>query len=81
MTQKKPLMLQVGCLYEAAEFDYFEFQKILSDESKAVLRLHMKNGTIVDLPCSVESLKHLLATLCGAYGDHAKQVLKQSGWL
>lgn len=81
MSGKKPLMLEVGSTYEAADFDYFEYAGSKLTGSKAILRLHMKNGTIIDLPTSDDNLKHLLATLVAAFGDHAIKVLKGHNWI
>lgn len=81
MPQKKPLILEVGSVYEAADFDFFEYAGTALTGSKAILRLHMKNGTILDLPTTNDDLSHLLVVLCDAFGAVAIDHLKNRGWI
>jgi hypothetical protein len=74
---KKPLPpLATETNYEAANFEHFG-SKLTG--SKAILRLHLKNGTIIDLPSNDEDLKHLLVILCEAFPSTAISRLKQRG--
>ena len=48
---------------------------------KAIHRLHLKNGTTIDLPTSDDELKRLLIMLCEAFGPVAVEHLKKRGWI
>ena len=79
---KKPLpLLAVGTNYEASDFERFEYFGARLNGSKAILRLHLKNGTTIDLPSSDDQLKHLLVLLCEAFGPDAIAHLKGRGWI
>jgi hypothetical protein len=73
-------LLEVGKAYVAADFERFEYSGSVLTGSKAILRLHLKNGTTIDLPTSDEELKHLATTLCEAFGPHVIEHLKSRGW-
>lgn len=81
MSTRKPLILEVGTPYVAADFSDFEYLGAALTGSKAILRLHMKNGTTLDLPTSDEALKHLLVLLCDAFGPAAIEHLKMRRWI
>ena len=49
--------------------------------SKATLRLHLKNGTSIDLPCDDTELKRLTLVLCEAFGPVVIEHLKSRGWV
>jgi hypothetical protein len=73
---RKPLPpLEVGQAYVAADFVRFEYFGAKLTGSAAILRLHLKNGTTIDLPASDEALKHLLVMLCDAFPPHAIEFL------
>jgi hypothetical protein len=71
--------LTVGTVYEAADFERFEYSSGLLTGSKPILRLHLKNGTIIDLPTTDDELRHLLVILCEAFPDTAVAHLKTRG--
>jgi hypothetical protein len=73
--------LEVGTAYVAADFESFGYFGSILTESKAILRLHLKNGTTIDLPTSDDELKRLLVVLCEAFGPHAVAHLKSLGWV
>jgi hypothetical protein len=72
--------LEVGKAYVAADFERFDYCGSMLTGSKAILRLHLKNGTTIDLPSSDEELKRLLFLLCEAFGSSAVAHLKARGW-
>lgn len=79
---KKPLPpLATATNYEATDFESFEYFGSALRGSKAVLRLHLKNGTTIDLPSSDDELKHLTVMLCEAFGPRAIEHLKSRGWV
>ena len=73
--------LAVGTDYVAADFERFEYFGSMLTGSKAILRLHLKNGTTIDLPASDDELKRLLIVLCEAFGPVAIEHLKKRGWI
>lgn len=73
--------LEVGKAYVAADFESFEYAGAALTGSKAILRLHLKNGTTIDLPTTDDELKHLLVMLCDAFGPHAIDHLKSRKWI
>jgi hypothetical protein len=79
---RKPLPpLEVGQAYVAADFERFEYFGSKLTGSVAILRLHLKNGTTIDLPATDDALKHLTVTLCGAFGSAAIDFLvDERGW-
>ena len=72
--------LEVGQLYQATDFEYFEYVHERLPGTGAILRLHLKNGTSIDLPTTDNELKRLLAVLIGAFGEQAKKVMRDIGW-
>lgn len=78
----KPLpSLEVGTAYEAVGFERFEYSHASLSGGATILRLHLKNGTTLDLPTSDEALKNLLTMLCDAFGPHAVAHLRSRGWI
>lgn len=74
--------LQVGTPYLVADFQSFEFDRLrILGEAEATLRLHLTNGTTLDLPTTDAELKRLLVVLCAAYGPTAIAHLKEMGWI
>jgi hypothetical protein len=43
--------------------------------------LVIRVGTSIDLPATDDQLKHLLAVLIAAFGEHAKTVMRGFGWI
>jgi hypothetical protein len=79
---RKPLPpLATETNYVAADFEYFEYFGALLTGSKAILRLHLKNGTTIDLPSSDDALKVLMVNLIEAFGPHAIEQLKMRKWI
>jgi len=74
-------LLDTGTAYLAADFERFEYSGSALTGSKAILRLHLKNGTTIDLPSSDEELQHLLMMLCDAFGPKAIAFLKSRNWI
>jgi hypothetical protein len=73
--------LGVGTAYVAADFETFEYFGVMLTGSKATLRLHLKNGTSIDLPCDDTELKRLTLVLCEAFGPVVIEHLKSRGWV
>jgi hypothetical protein len=82
LNPRKPLPpLATRTNYEATDFERFEYLGAALTGSKAILRLHLKNGTTIDLPSTDDVLKHLLGTLIDAFGPHAIEHLKMRKWI
>ncbi len=81
MSVKNLPPLQVGQAYRAVDFERFEYCGSMLTGSKAILRLHLKNATTIDLPASDDELKTLLVMLCEAFGERAVEHLRSRGWL
>ena len=73
--------LEVGQAYRATDFERFEYSSARLTGSTAILRLHLKNGTTIDLPATDEELKALLVNLIEAFGPAAVAHLKMRGWV
>ncbi len=73
--------LEVGTAYVATDFEMFEYCGAMLTGSKAILRLHLKNATTIDLPCTDEQLHQLLCVLCDAFGKVAVAHLKERRWV
>jgi hypothetical protein len=73
--------LEVGTAYAATDFERFEYFGSALTGSKAILRLHLKNATTIDLPTSDDELRHLLVMLCEAFGPDAIAHLRSRGWI
>jgi hypothetical protein len=79
---RKPLPpLTVETNYLASDFERFEYFGGSLTGNKAILRLHLSNRTILDLPASDEELRRLLVVLCEAFRPHAIAHLKSGGWI
>jgi hypothetical protein len=73
--------LEVGTAYVATDFREFEYSSAQLTGSKAILRLHLSNGTTIDLPASDDELRKLMAMLCQAFPQQAIQLFRQRGWV
>lgn len=73
--------LEVDTAYQTADFQRFEYFGAALTESKAILRLHLRNRTTIDLPTTDDELRHLLMVLCDAFGSDAIDHLKSRGWI
>ena len=65
--------LEPGQAYRASDFEYFEHSQT------AIIRLHLKNMTTIDIPASDSELKRLLTYLIEVFGEHAVSYVKQRG--
>jgi hypothetical protein len=82
LNPKRPLPpLATHTNYKATDFESFEYFGAALTGSKAILRLHLKNETTIDLPSSDDDLKHLLVILIEAFGPHAIEHLKMRKWI
>ena len=73
--------LEVETAYEAADFERVEYVGVGEREGAATLRLHLKNGTTIDLPCNADQLRTLLFVLCDAVGTDAIGRLESRNWI
>jgi hypothetical protein len=79
---RKPLPpLAIGTNYQATDFVSYEYFGAKLTGSKAILRLHLKNGSTIDLPSNDDQLKQLLVMLCDAFGPDAIAHLKSRKWV
>jgi hypothetical protein len=79
-TQKRPLLLSADTVYTAAEFERFEYVGQALTGSTAILRLHLKNGTTIDLPTNDAELQHLMRNLIDAFPAEALAHVKSRPW-
>ncbi len=80
MTKRSLPPLEVGKAYEATDFARFEYFGAKLTGSEAILRLHLKNGTTIDLPTSDDELRRLMIVLCEAFPSAAAAHVKMRGW-
>jgi hypothetical protein len=73
--------LEVGQPYRATDFRSFEYHGGGPAGSTATLRLHLLNGTTIDLPATDDELRRLLSMLCDAFGPHAISHLRSRSWI
>jgi hypothetical protein len=73
--------LEVWQAYVAADFEGFEYSSGTLTGSKAILRLHLSNGTTIDLPASDDELRRLMAMLCDSFPREAIEAFRQRGWI
>lgn len=78
---RKPLPpLATETNYTAADFQSFEFFGPGLFGEVATLRLHLKNGTTIDLPASGDALEYLRFVLCEAFPAATAAQVKMRGW-
>lgn len=81
MTVRNLPLLEVGTPYQAVDFERFEyFGSRLTGGPTAILRLHLKNGTTIDLPATDDELRRLMHNLIEAFGPAAIEHLKALNW-
>ena len=80
MSRRNLPPLEVGKAYVATDFESFEYWYGKLTGSKAILRLHLKNETTIDLPAKDENLKYLGATLAAAFPEYVLQYFFANGW-
>lgn len=81
MSRRNLPPLEVGTAYLATDFERFEYCGSRLTGSKAILRLHLKNATTIDLPSSDEELTALLNMLCEAFPAVAARRLVERGFV
>ena len=81
MSAKNLPPLEVGAAYQAVEFDHFEYVGSALTGSKAILRLHLKNKTTIDLPTNDNELHRLLRVMIDAFGPIAIAHLEERNWI
>lgn len=77
--------LEVGTQYRLQDFEGFEYTGLplaqgLLKEDKAILHLHLANGTRLDAPASDEMLHFLLRNLISAFPVETLKFLKTQPW-
>jgi len=77
--------LQVGTTYRVSDFELLEFSagslwKTVTGEDTAILRLHLANATILEMPISDDALRHHMRLLVSAYPTEAIEFLKTQPW-
>ncbi|MGE7367914.1 hypothetical protein ACQKKX_02435 [Neorhizobium sp. NPDC001467] len=84
MSQRILPALEVGTSYRVVDFERFEYQhRSLGQahgEEANILRLHLKNQTILDLPVSDEAFEHLLRTMIHMFPAVALDEIKRQPW-
>jgi hypothetical protein len=73
--------LEVGQAYKAADFESFEYFGAALTGQEPILRLHLKNGTTIDLPTTDDELRHLMYMLCDAFPPAAVELFRERGWV
>lgn len=81
MSRKNLPPLEVGQAYVAADFERFEYWGSKLTGQEAILRLHLKNGTTIDLPASDDELRRLMEMLCDAFPPAAVALFRNRGWI
>ena len=81
MSSKNLPPLEVGQAYVAADFENFEYVGSALTGTTAILRLHLKNGTTIDLPASDDELRELMHLLCDAFPPAAVELFRDRGWV
>lgn len=77
--------LQASTAYRATDFQRFEYfgsqlRQATDGENTAILRLHLKNSTIIDLPAEDEELRRLARVLIAAMPLNAITFLQDQPW-
>jgi hypothetical protein len=79
MKPKKLPPLEARTPYRATDFLEFDYFGSKLTGSEAILRLHLKNATTIDLPTSDAELRRLARTLTEAFPDDVIAHLKMRG--
>ena len=82
MSSKNLPPLEVGQAYVAADFQRFEYcsERLSPPGTAATLRLHLSNGTTIDLPASDADMAHLAVVLAEAFGPAVLEHMRMRGW-
>ena len=81
MPMKNLPPLEVGQAYRATDFASFEYSSATLTGSAAILRLHLTNGTTIDLPASDAESRRLMEMLCDAFPQEAIRLFGDRGWI
>lgn len=83
MAQKHLPPLETGKAYIAAEFDHFEYvgSRLTSPGQPALFRLHLKNGTTIDLPVRESELLRLAHVMANAFPTEIIDDFRQKNWV
>ena len=83
MAKKNLPPLEVGKAYIAAEFDHFEYvgSKLMPSEQPTILRLHLRNGTTIDLPVRDSELRRLALVMAAAFPQEIIDDFSSKGWV
>lgn len=75
--------LKVGGAYLATEFERFDYvgAKLMPPGELALLRLHLKNGTTIDLPVRDEELLRLAHVLAEAFPQEIIGNFRAKNWI
>lgn len=77
--------LAAGTAYRVADFERFDLFPPMAGtgpfSEAAILRLHLKNGTRLDVPASDTQLQQLAVLFAEAYGPTVIEHLKERGWV
>jgi hypothetical protein len=73
--------LEAGTPYLAVDFVSFEYRGEALTGSEAILRLHLKNATTIDIPTSDDEMKRLARVLTDAFGPVVIEHLKTRRWI
>lgn len=72
--------LEAQTPYRATEFQSFEYFASKLTGSEAILRLHLKNSTTIDLPTTDAELMRLAMMLAEAFPAEMAAHVKARGW-
>ena len=73
--------LEVGQAYTAQDFQRFEYYGAALTGQSAILRLHLANGTTIDIPTTDEELRRLMFVLCDVLPAAAIGLFRKRGWV
>jgi hypothetical protein len=78
--------LEVNTVYRAQDFQEFDFSarvlhQQVTGEDTAILRVHLANKTILEMPAKESDLHYLMRNLMEAYPSVAKEHAKARGWI
>lgn len=79
MPMKNLPPLEIGQAYRATDFANFEYSSATLTGSTAILRLHLTNGTTIDLPASDAKSRRLMEVLCDAFPQEAIRLFRDRG--
>jgi len=81
MQSKNLPPLAVGQAYTAQDFERFEYFGSALTGQTAILRLHLKNRTTIDIPTTDDELRRLMYVLCDSFPPAAVELFRKRGWV